>query len=190
VLRQAGRVTGQIGRRWTRRARARNGRIAYVKRRRPPVFLATRGPRPILWIGFGNFPEALLTEGPSNIEREMRIPRSGRYHVWVEGSFERKITISLDGEPLPEQPDGLNNPGAYASLGTVRIRRGRHELSIRQFGGNLSPGSGGYLSSLRHIGPLFFDPVANERETVREIEPSRWRELIGVRADWLEIVRR
>jgi hypothetical protein len=41
------------------------------------------------------------------------------------------------------RPDGLNNPGAYASLGTVALTRGRHELSIRQFGGTLSPGSGG-----------------------------------------------
>jgi hypothetical protein len=32
--------------------------------------------------------------------------------------------------------------------------------------------------------------VANERDAVREIEPGAWRSLIGVRADWLEIVRR
>jgi hypothetical protein len=190
VLHQAARVSEPVARRWAARARARGGRIAYVERERPPVFLATRGPRPILWIGFGNFPEALLTEGPANIMREMRIPRTGRYSVWVEGSFERAITIGVDGRPLPMRPDGLNNPGAYASLGTVALTRGRHELSIRQFGGTLSPGSGGYLSSLRHIGPIFFDPVANERDAVREIEPGAWRSLIGVRADWLEIVRR
>ena len=190
VLHQAARVSEPVARRWTARARARGGRIAYVPRERPPIFLATRGPRPILWIGFGNFPEALLTEGPANIMREIHIPRTGRYSVWVEGSFEREITIGVDGKPLPRRPEGLNNPGAYASLGTVRLTRGRHELSIRQHGGTLWPGSGGYLSSLRHIGPIFFDPVANERDAVREIDPARWRELIGVRADWLEVVRR
>lgn len=190
VLHQAARVSEPVARRWAARARARGGRIAYVPRERPPVFLATRGPRPILWIGFGNFPEALLTEGPANIMREIHIPRTGRYSVWVEGSFEREITIGVDGKPLPRRPEGLNNPGAYASLGTVRLTRGRHELSIRQHGGTLWPGSGGYLSSLRHIGPIFFDPVANERDAVREIDPARWRELIGVRADWLEVVRR
>ncbi len=190
VLRQAATVTAPVARRWARRARSLRGRIAYVPRERPPVFFATRVPRPVRWIGFGNFPEALLTEGPANIRAPVQIPRSGSYHVWAEGSFERRITVGLDGEPLPKTPDGLNNPGAYASLGTVRLARGRHELTIRQYGGDLRPGSGGYQSSLRHLGPIFFDPVANGRDRVREIAPARWRELVGVRADWLEIVRR
>jgi hypothetical protein len=62
-------------------------------------------------------------------------------------------------------------------------------IFIRQGGGDLRPGTGGFRSSLRHIGPIYFDPVANERFPVREIEPARGRELVGVHADWLEIVR-
>jgi hypothetical protein len=190
VLHQAARIRRSTARRLARRARRLGGRLAFAPRARAPVFLATRVPRPLRWIGFGNFPEALLSEGPSNIRAPVAIAKTGRYRVWVEGSFARRMVIGLDGRPLPRTPAGLNNPGAYALLGTVSIRRGRHEVSIRQFGGNLRPGTGGYLSSLRHIGPIYFEPVANGRFAVREIDPARWRELVGLRADWLEIVRR
>ena len=84
----------------------------------------------------------------------------------------------------------LNNPGAYASLATVALRRGAHGVEVRQRGGDLRPGNGGYLSSLRHIGPIFFQPVADDARRVREIDAGRWRRLVGVRSDWLEIVRR
>jgi hypothetical protein len=189
VLHQAAKVSEPVARRLALRARRLGGRIAYAPRERPPVFFATHHPRPLRWTGFGNFPEALLTDGPSNIHSPVRIRRSGRYHVWVEGSFARRLVIGVDGRPLPGTPEGLNNPGAYASLGTVSLRPGLHDVSIRQGGGDLSPGTGGYISSLRHIGPIFFEPVADERFPVREIDASRWRELVGRRADWLEVVR-
>jgi hypothetical protein len=189
VLHQAGAVRERTARRLAQRARRAGGRIAYAPRARPPVYLATRHPRPVRWAGFGNFPEALVSDGPANIREPVRIPRSGRYHLWVEGSFARRMAIGLDGKRFPRTPAGLNNPGAYASLGTVSIKRGNHTIFIRQRGGDLRPGTGGFRSSLRHIGPIYFDPVANERFPVRELEPARWRELVGVRADWLEIVR-
>jgi len=189
VLHQAARVSEPAARRWAQRARRLRGRIAYVPRARPPVFLATRHPRPVRWAGFGNFPEALLSDGPSNIRAPIRIPRSGRYHVWVEGSFARRMAIGLDGRRFAHTPSGLNNPGAYVLLDTLSIKRGRHEIFIRQRGGDLRPGTGGYRSSLRHIGPIYFNPVANERFRVRVIDPSRWRDLVGLRADWLEVVR-
>lgn len=189
VLHQAARVTERTARRVAQRARRVGARIALAPRAAPIVFLATRVPRPERWGGFGNFPEALVTDGPSNIRARVRIPRGGRYHVWVEGSFARRMAIGLDGRRFPHTPAGLNNPGAYVSLGTVSIRRGDHEIFIRQRGGDLRPGTGGFRSSLRHIGPIYLDPIANERYPVREIAPDRWHELVGVRSDWLEIVR-
>ncbi len=190
VLHQAAAISEPVAARWAARARRLGGQIAYAPRARPAIFLATKHPRPLRWGGFGNFPEALLSDGPSNIDAPVRIPRSGRYHVWVEGSFEREMTIGAGGAPLPRRPSGLNNPGAYVSLGTVSLARGPQSVTIRQRGADPWPGTGGYRSSLRHIGPIYFDPVANGRFAVREIEPARWRELVGVRADWLEIVRR
>jgi hypothetical protein len=190
VLRQAAPIEQGTARRLARRAQRAGGRLAFAPRERPPVFLATRVPRPLRWIGFGNFPEGLLSEGPADISAPVRIARTGRYHVWVEGSFARRMVISVDEQPLPgTPPQGLNNPGAYVSLGTVALTRGRHKVSIRQGGGDLRPGTGGYLSSLRHIGPIYFDPAANDGYRVVQLAPGQWRRLAGVRADWLEVVR-
>jgi hypothetical protein len=62
-------------------------------------------------------------------------------------------------------------------------------VQVTQGGGDLRPASGGYRSSLRHIGPIWFQPVDDVRRRVRIIAADDWRRLVGVRADWLEIVR-
>jgi len=191
VLRPGAAVSAQAARAWARRARALGGAIAYAPREQPAVVLLkgdpSQAPR---WTQFGNFPAALVSNGPANIRRPLHIARTGRYHAWIEGSYARRMAISVDGTRLPRTPSGLNNPGAYVSLGEVTLRRGEHELRIRQGGGQLRPGSSGFRSSLRHVGPLFFDPVANARFAVRTIDPRDWRTLVGVNADWLEIVSR
>ena len=189
VLQPGAPVTARAARASARRARSLGGAIAYVERERPEIVLAKRDPKlPPRWLGFGNFPEAVLSGGPAKIHRPLQIPRTGRYNAWIEGSYARRMAIYVDGKRLPRVPSGLNNPGAYVSLGGVRLARGAHEVLIRQGGGDLRPGSGGFRSSLRHVGPLFFDPAVNASFRVRTIDPRDWRSLVGVRADWLEIV--
>ncbi len=70
----------------------------------------------------------------------------------------------------------------------MTLERGRHRVAISQGGGTLGPGTGGYLSSLRHAGAIFLAPVADEALVVRLLDPADWRRLVGVNADWLEIV--
>ena len=98
--------------------------------------------------------------------------------------------MQIDFETIGHTPSVLNNPGAYASLGTVALRRGLRGVQVRQRGGDLRPGNGGYRSSLRHIGPILFQPVQDDARRVRVIDAADWRKLVGVRSDWLEIVRR
>ncbi|MGH2944418.1 MAG: hypothetical protein ACRDLN_16780, partial [Solirubrobacteraceae bacterium] len=78
----------------------------------------------------------------------------------------------------------------YELIGAVWLARGRHRLSISQGGGDLRPGNGGYRSSLRHIGPIVFNPAPDEQFPVTYLRPGEWRRLVGMNADWLEIVRR
>jgi len=191
VLRPGATVSAQVARAWSRRARALGGAIAYAPREPPGIVLPKRDPRGApRWTEFGNFPSAFSSNGPGTLRLALHVARTGRYHAWIEGSFARRMAIYVDGKRLPHTPSGLNNPGAYVSLGEVTLRRGEHELRIRQGGGQLRPGSSGFRSNLRHIGPLFFDPVANARFAVRTVDPRDWRSLIGVNADWLEVVSR
>ncbi|HWC28399.1 MAG TPA: hypothetical protein VG474_17545 [Solirubrobacteraceae bacterium] len=183
-------VSRAVARGWAQRARRLRGRIAVAPRRPPAIAFAAFAPHPPAWVGFGDYPGALVPAGPGRVEAHVAVARSGTYRVWVEGSFARRMTVRVDGEVVGRSRESLNNPGAYESFGTVRLARGRHRVEIAQGGGDLRPGSGGYRSSLRHVGAIVVAPVARERPPVRELEPDRWRELVGVRADWLEVVRR
>jgi hypothetical protein len=153
------------------------------------MFFVSHHPRPQRWGGFGDFPAGITTDGPGRIDAPVRIPRTGAYHVWLEGSFARTLTLRIDGREIGRTPAGLNNPGAYASLGIVRLQRGDRGVQLVQGGGDLRPGNGGYRSSLRHLGPMVFDPAANEARRVRVIAAHGWRALVGTRVDWLEVVR-
>lgn len=188
ILKPGEEVSRSLARSWAAEARRRDGRIAYVERPRAPVFLISEVPRPSHWHGFANFPEGIVPAGPGRAEGPIRIPRTGRYKIWVEGSFARRIRLSIDGATLGTTQSGLNNPGAYTPVGSRRLTRGVHRLQVEQGGGDLRPGSGGYLSSLRHIGPIFFQPIEDVQHRVVTIDPGEWRRLVGVRADWLEIV--
>lgn len=189
ILRSGAEVTARDAQAWARRAQAVDGRIAYVERARLTGFYVTHYARPLKWEGFGNFPEALVAAAPGRVIGPARIRRTARYNVWVEGSFARELTLIVDHRPVGTTPSGLNNPGAYVRVGARRLTRGVHRMEVLQGGGDLRPGSGGYRSSLRHVGPIWFQPVSDVQRRVVTIDPGRWRRLVGVRADWLEIVR-
>ena len=188
ILRQSSRVSERVARDWARRARRAGGRIAYVERSRNPIFLIARHPRPRKWGGNGVFPHGLLPDGPGRIDAPVRLPRTTCYRVWLEGAFSRELTVGTDGKPIGGSGKGLNNPGAYAFVGLRCLPRGIHGVQVTQGGGDLSPGSGGFRSYLRHIGPLLFQPQSDWTLEVETVDPARWRSLVGKNVDWLEIV--
>lgn len=190
VLRPAERVTREMARSWASRARRLGGRIAFVQRGPSAAVYPRRLPRPKSWFEYADYPEAVVPTGAGRAEGDLRVPRGGTYRLWVEGSFARRMTLRVDGKIVGHASGGLDNPGAYAAIGAVRLEAGRHRISISQGGNDLRPGSGGYLSSLRHVGATFLVPIADERFRVQELDPRDWRRLVGVEADWLEIIRR
>jgi hypothetical protein len=189
VLRPSGEVSERRARAAGARARRLGGAIAYVPRPRLAMYFISHHPRSALWGGFGLYPGGLVTQGPGRSRAPVIIPRSGNYRVWVEGSFARQLTLSIDGRVIGRTPRVLNAPGAYAEIATLHLRRGARGVQVVQGGGDLRPGNGGYRSSLRHIGPILFAPVQDEPTRVRTIGAGQWRRLIGVRSDWLEVVR-
>ncbi len=189
VLHPAAPVTRTVARSWAARARQLDGRIAYVERAPMAGVLPGAVRRPKLWFVFADYPQAVVPSSPGRLEGAVDVARAGAYRLWIEGSFARRMTLRVDGVDVGRTPSELNNPGAYLALGPVGLQPGRHEVQLSQGDGDLRPGSGGYLSSLRHAGPIFLQPVADESSPVRVIDAAQWRRLVGVNADWLEIVR-
>ncbi|MDQ3678563.1 MAG: DUF3488 domain-containing protein, partial [Actinomycetota bacterium] len=189
VLHPAQRVSRTTARAWGVRARRLHAQIAVAPRQRVSRILPFDVDKPVLWNPFPLYPGALVTSGPADFDVAIRVPRSGRYRVWIEGSFARRLSLRIDDRFVGNTRASLENPGAYQRIGTVWLKRGRHRLRISQGGGDLWPGSGGYRSSLRHIGPIILNPVADEQYPVTYLRAREWRGLIGMNADWLEIVR-
>jgi hypothetical protein len=182
-------VARAVARSFAARAARLRGRVAYVRRvPLKPIFAADLA-HPPTWVPFGGYPGALVPAGPGGIEGTVTVARGGSQRIWIEGSFARRMTLRVDGRVIGHTRDELNNPGEYASFGPLTLARGRHRIALHQGGGDLHPGSGGYLSSLRHVGAIFVAPVADETPTVSQLDPRDWRKLVGVDADWLEIVK-
>ena len=190
VLRPAAPVTRAVARAWAARARELGGEIAFVERSPRPGLFPRSVPRPRRWFEYADYREAVVPSAPGRAEATVEVVRDGEHRLWVEGSFARRMTLRVDGAVVGRTPAELNNPGAYVAVGTLRLAPGTHRIEISQGGGDLRPGSGGYLSSLRHVGAIFLAPVADEDAPVRVIDARDWRRLVGVNADWLEIVRR
>ncbi|MDX6690827.1 MAG: hypothetical protein QOG15_2284 [Solirubrobacteraceae bacterium] len=188
ILKAPPRIDRATARAWGRRATRLHGRIGVLSRTPAPQIrpAAIRHP----WPGYPLYPGALVPAAPGRADGPIRVARSGSYRVWIEGSFARRLTLKLDGKVIGLTPRGLNNPGAYASIAVMRVPRGTHAFELSQGAGDRKqPGNRGYLSSLRHVGPIIFEPVGNENVTVTQVAPSRWRRLVGLRSDWLEIIR-
>ncbi|MEA2150379.1 MAG: hypothetical protein QOD69_2209, partial [Solirubrobacteraceae bacterium] len=189
VFHPAAPVTRAVARAFADRARSLGGRIAYVPRVPPAPLLPASLAHPLRWVTFGGYPGALVPAGPGGVAGTAGVVRGGRYRLWIEGSFARRMTVRVDGRLVGRTPAELNNPGEYVLFGPLTLAPGRHRVAISQGGGDLLPGTGGYLSSLRHVGAMTFTPLSEDALRVRTIDPADWRRLVGVSSDWLEIVR-
>ncbi|MCA1682742.1 MAG: hypothetical protein LC685_01885, partial [Actinobacteria bacterium] len=188
ILHPAARVDRAAARALGRRAQRLGGRIAFSARARPGIVLPTKVEHQ--WPAYSLYPGAVVTAFPSRVTGPVQIARSGRYHLWLEGSFARSLNVAVDGRRVAQTTEGLNNPGAYEALATLQLTRGVHTIEVSQgIGDGKLPGNGGYRSSLRHIGPVVLNPVANEGGAVSVIAARDWRRLAGRQLDWLEIVK-
>lgn len=179
---QAGAVPncGQVLR-LARRA-GKGGLLAYVERS-PAVGIPLGAARyPDAWQNIPTNPAVVLPSTPGTLEAGARLPESGRYEVWVGGSFRGRLSVSIDGRTVGVARHRLNNAGQYVGMGSARLVAGPHLVRLDYENSDWHPGSGGEAFPL---GPLVLS-----RQTaalpVRHLPPSRARELCGRRLDWIE----
>ena len=127
-------------------------------------------------------PKALITPSPGRATRTVRVPSSGRYELWLEGNFPRRMSVTIDGHVVGSAL-GTDAAGGWANAGTVDVTAGRHQLGALLGGGNLSPGNGSTQAS---IGAVVLVP-AGARPRLVAVAPAQWRSLCGRRAYWAEL---
>jgi hypothetical protein len=126
----------------------------------PPVepaveFVTAEAELPAGWAPKGDDPSLVQTVGPGTVAGRLRVPRPGRYDVWLRGSFGREVEVWIDGRRAGAVADELAQPGNWIELGEVELRTGSLEVRLVREGGDLSPGNG---DGPRTLGSLVLTP--------------------------------
>jgi hypothetical protein len=155
----------------------------------------TRGPAPLrVRLGHARRPESwaeddtgagLFPVGEGTASVPVTLPRRGSWELWLRGSVRGEMTVAVDGEPLETARQMLNNEGQYMRLGSLELGRGQHRIELRYGGPDLQPGSAGPPVA---VGPLVLSTKASSLSAVHSIPDHRYRELCGLRLDWVEAV--
>jgi hypothetical protein len=163
-------------------SRARPGEQLVAARRPAPVQLDTaRAERSPGWVRHEGVDGTITPSSPGFARGSATAP-TGRYEVWLRGTFGRPVSAWIDGRRLGAVEE-INTRGQWLRVGTVDLRGGRHELEIRRGGRSLAPGNA-YRGL---IGPLALDKVGGRK--LVSVPPQRAAELCGKRWDWIELTR-
>jgi hypothetical protein len=168
----------------TRAARER-ARLAYVRRRPMPVFIPARARRPPGWGPVFRDPFTVIPRRPGTIAGTLHAPSSGRYEVWLQGSFALRLRVVIDGRAVGSASYQLGPPGQATAIGQRVLRAGIHRVAIALPPDNLAPGENLVDQT---IGPLML-ARAGDRGPLREVSPAHASSLCGRYLDWIEIVR-
>jgi hypothetical protein len=110
--------------------------------------------------------------------------KGGRYGVWVQGDFPRRIYVGVDGKTIGSV-SGSNTPGQWLKAATVTLPAGKHRVQVFKKAGrnHLGPGEWG-------IGTIGATALQREApEHLQTVALSHWRTLCGRQLDWVELVR-
>jgi len=164
-------------------AAAKGGLLATVMRPPATVVELSHASYPATW-QTSDDPNIVVPTGRGTLEAEVNLTTTGRYLLWLGGSFRGQLELAVDGTVVGSARDQLNTFGEYTPLGEVRLPAGVHRLSLRYGGADLHPGSGGGAFP---FGPLVLSRGDADRP-VTYVRPGNARVLCGKRLDWVEAV--
>ena len=166
----------------------RDGDARLVAAVRAPAVIADLGSadRPPSWPFSPGPPGQLYPDVPDAARLTVSVPAAGVYDAWVQGSFGRGISVSIDGRQVGTTRDQLSFAGQWIRFGERELAGGSHRVELRYPGGSLRPGSG---QQPQTVGPLALVP-RTPRAQLLEVEPEGARSLCSEPLDWLEVVRR
>jgi hypothetical protein len=157
-----------------------SGRLAAV--RRPSVVYAdlSRASYPSTW-GLDSS-GALVPGAPGTVEVPMDVPSSGRYGLWLGGSYRDLLRVELDGRQIASVRDHLEHQGQYVELASAQLAAGRHVVLLRYGAPDWRPGSGGVQFGMSSL----VLSTTSADLPVTYVRPSDARTLCGRSLDWIE----
>jgi hypothetical protein len=114
--------------------------VAYALTSTAAVANPLLGRHPDYWKPLG--PGALAAYGAGSAQMSFRLPSSGRFSVWLQGSVGRPLAVYIDGRRVSSVGYEERYPDQFLLLATFPLSAGTHELRLVRGGGDLHPGSG------------------------------------------------
>jgi hypothetical protein len=173
-----------------REARERGARMTYAPFPEVVQVDGNAGTTSPGWVG-GPVDYAMKTPGEQRLD--LPVPRSGRYEVWVRGSFGRGIDVSVGDRDVGTLRWRESYPGQYEPVGTIELRGGDTHVELQRGGRTVLPGAGNELGTsqfLISLGPTAITPVDARPQTIDVPRDDADRLCSTVRsADWFEVTR-
>ncbi|HWO46831.1 MAG TPA: hypothetical protein VNM41_02135, partial [Solirubrobacterales bacterium] len=159
------------------------GTVAAAERRAPLTLSLGESTYPESWLPTEPGSPDLIPESAGTASLTVEVPRSQRYALYLLGSIRNQLDLVIDGITVGSVEQQLNPSRQFLYFGEAWIGSGAHEAELVLHGQTLKPGSGGPPEP---IGPLVFDPAANEDPAVLELPSEQATRLCGKRLDWVE----
>jgi hypothetical protein len=166
-------------------ARRQKGRLAYAIRPRMPVFVPGRVRRPPGWGPVFGDRFSVIPRKPGAVAGTLQVHASGRYELWLQGSFGLGLEVRIDGRDVARSSQQLGPWGQSVPLGELQLSAGVYRVSIVVHSQGLAPA---VWPVDQTIGPLMLTP-SPDPEPLGEVDPAHAGSLCGRSLDWVEIVR-
>lgn len=167
------------------RAIVDGGELRYASRRvSVTADLATAGHSPdaILGTDGDGFPDVSFA-GPGDVTTTVRVPVAGRYQLWLGGSVDRPLHVTIDGREVGAPSAQSGDDGNMIDVALIRLSAGGHVIALRRGGGGVAPGD----DSGTVIDGVYLAAAGAEQEPVATVLPQEWRSLCGRPLDWIEV---
>ena len=158
--------------------------VAY-QRPAPIVARADQSLWPGVWLHDATA-RTITPTAPGRLVFHIALAGAQRYELWLGGSFARGFQVSVDGRPLGNVSDQLQNIGQYVSVGALELAAGIHVIALQYPRSGAAPGSGAAFTTLS---ALALEPLDVPATGMITTTPRTARELCGRTLDWIEIVR-
>jgi hypothetical protein len=165
--------------------------IAYAQTATAAVTNLTQGTRPSYWRELG--PGTVAARGAGVAQMTVKLPVTGRYSLWLQGSVGRPVAIYVDGRRVTSVGYEERYPDQFLLLREVRLSAGTHTVRVVRGNGSLHPGSGDPPTETigRTLGAIVFNRVDASNDRVYVAPASRAAQVCAapVGYQWLEVLR-
>jgi hypothetical protein len=161
------------------------GTLATVPRTPPAVVDLTKVQLPPGWLLDPTRAGAVEPTSAGSLEFGVLVPRTGRYGIWLGGTFKSRVRVYIDGK-LAASKRGVLEWEPQVQLGDTQLSGGTvHQVRIVYDGPSfLHPGSDGLETG---FGPFALSS-ATGNQPVSYVQPAQARSLCGRYLDWIEAI--